>query len=243
MSQAKPMVIDRKLFDAAWHQVRKNKGAAGIDGESIDAFAQNAEKNLYKLWNRMSSGTYFPPPVREVVIPKAFGSGQRHLGIPTVADRVAQTVVKLALEPMLEPIFLDDSYAYRPNKSPLDAVSVTRERCWRFDWVIEFDIVGLFDNLSHDLMERAVFHHTDTKWIHHGVKRWMRAAVVKLDGSTVVPDKGVPQGGVISPLLANIALHYIFDAWITKHYPDLPWCRYADDGAPRSCVKEASMVA
>jgi RNA-directed DNA polymerase len=241
MSQAKPHIIDRKLYDAAFAQVRKNRGAAGIDGESIERFEKNLDGSLYKLWNRMSSGTYFPPAVRQVEIPKGAGGGVRKLGIPTVADRLAQTVVKMVLEPILEPYFMEDSYGYRPNKSAHDAVEVTRERCWKYPWVVEFDIVKFFDNLSHKLIEESVCHHTDSKWIHTNIKRWIRAPFEKEDGSVEERSKGVPQGGVISPLLANLSLHYIFDKWMGREFPGLPWCRYADDGLIH-CGSEATAV-
>jgi group II intron reverse transcriptase/maturase len=184
--------------------------------------------NLYKVWNRMSSGSYFPPPVRLVEIEKDDG-GKRPLGIPTVADRVAQTVVKMVLEPVVEPVFHPDSYGYRPGKSALDAVGVARKRCWATDWVIDLDIKAFFDSLNHDLVERAVAHHTDTAWIRLYVARWLRAPVLRPDGTLEQRTRGTPQGGVISPLLANLFLHYTFDVWMRRTYPTIQFERYADD--------------
>ena len=200
-----------------------------MDEQTIEQFEEDLSGNLYKVWNRMSSGTYFPPPVRAVPIPKKSG-GERILGVPTVADRVAQMVVKQVIEPILEPIFLADSYGYRPNKSALDAVGVTRERCWKYDWVLEFDIKGLFDNIDHELLLRAVRKHITCKWALLYIERWLKAPMVKEDGTTIERNCGTPQGGVVSPILANLFLHYAFDVWMARTHPDLPWCRYADDG-------------
>jgi group II intron reverse transcriptase/maturase len=177
----------------------------------------------------MNSGSYFPPPVRSVSIPKKSG-GQRILGVPTVADRVAQMVVKQLIEPALEPVFLPDSYGYRPGKSALDAVAVTRQRCWRYDWVLEFDVKGLFDNIDHELLLRAVRKHVTCKWALLYIERWLTAPMVLEDGTRIERERGTPQGGVVSPILSNLFLHYAFDLWMTRTHPDLPWCRYADDG-------------
>ena len=177
----------------------------------------------------MSSGAYFPPPVRAVPIPKKSG-GQRILGVPTVADRVAQTVVKQVIEPILDAVFLANSYGYRPGKSALDAVGVTRERCWKYDWVLEFDIKGLFDNIDHELLLRAVRKHVTCAWALLYIERWLTAPMLQEDGTMVERSRGTPQGGVVSPILANLFMHYAFDAWMARRFPDLPWCRYADDG-------------
>jgi RNA-directed DNA polymerase len=225
----KPFNITKKQVYEAYKAVKSNHGAAGVDKETIEQFEADLKSNLYKLWNRMSSGSYFPPPVRAVSIPKKSG-GERILGVPTVADRVAQMVVKQLIEPDLDPIFLADSYGYRPRKSALDAVSVTRERCWRYDWVLEFDIKGLFDNVDHELLLRAVRKHVQCKWALLYIERWLKAPMEREDGTTVERTRGTPQGGVVSPILANLFMHYTFDLWMARTHPDLPWCRYADDG-------------
>src|ERR1700722_10032287 len=198
---AKPFDIPKRLVWNAWRLVRANRGAAGVDEESLEMFERDLKNNLYRLWNRMSSGSYFPPPVREVLIPKKSG-GERALGIPTVSDRVAQAVVKLVLEPELEPHFHEDSYGYRPGRSAHQAIAVTRKRCWWHDWVLEFDIRGLFDNIDHALLMKAVQHHTICKWVLLYVGRWLIAPVQQKDGTLRQRTKGTPQGGVISPLLA-----------------------------------------
>jgi group II intron reverse transcriptase/maturase len=208
--------------------VKANRGAAGVDGESLAAFEHDLKRNLYKVWNRMSSGSYFPPPVRLVEIPKASG-GTRPLGIPTVADRVAQTVVKMVLEPVVEPHFHPDSYGYRPGKSALDAVGTARQRCWDANWVIDLDIKAFFDSLDHALVERAVAHHTDLPWVRLYIARWLRAPVQRPDGTLEPRTQGTPQGGVASPLLANLFLHYAFDAWMQRTYARIRFERYADD--------------
>jgi RNA-directed DNA polymerase len=225
----KPFKIDKRLVYEAYKAVKSNAGAAGVDGETIAQFEADLQNNLYKLWNRMSSGSYFPPPVRAVSIPKKSG-GQRILGVPTVADRVAQMVVKQLIEPDLEPIFLADSYGYRPRKSALDAVGVTRQRCWKYDWALEFDIKGLFDNIDHELLLRAVRKHVTCKWALLYIERWLTAPMEQDDGTRIARTCGTPQGGVISPILSNLFMHYTFDLWMTRTHPDLPWCRYADDG-------------
>lgn len=220
----------------AYQRVKANKGAAGVDQQSLETFDKNLKDNLYKIWNRMSSGTYFPPPVKAVVIPKKSG-GERILGVPTVSDRIAQMVVKLTFEPNIEPHFHEDSYGYRPNKSALDAVGITRQRCWRYDYVLEFDVVGLFDNLDHELLMKAVKKHTDNKWVMIYIERWLKTPMQMPDGTLVEKTKGVMQGGVISPILSNLFLHYVFDVWMGKHHPGKPWCRYADDGLTH-CKRE-----
>ena len=225
----KPFNIAKKQVYEAYKAVKSNKGAAGVDGQTIEQFEADLKSNLYKIWNRMSSGTYFPPPVRAVSIPKKSG-GQRILGVPTVADRVAQMVVKQVIEPNLDSVFLVDSYGYRPRKSALDAVGVTRERCWKYDWVLEFDIKGLFDNIDHELLLRAIRRHVTCKWALLYIERWLKASMVQEDGTRIERNTGTPQGGVVSPILSNTFLHYAFDLWMVRTHPDLPWCRYADDG-------------
>src|SRR5258708_28096168 len=225
----KPFDIDKKLVYEAYKAVKSNGGAAGVDGQTIEQFEADLKSSLYKIWNRMSSGTYFPPPVRAVSIPKKSG-GQRILGVPTVADRVAQMVVKQVIEPTLDAVLLADSYGYSQRKSARDAVGVTRERCWKYDWVLEFDIKGLFDNIDHELLLRAIRKHVTCQWALLYIERWLTAPMVQEDGTTIERRRGTPQGGVVSPILANIFLHYAFDLWMVRTHPDLPWCRYADDG-------------
>ena len=229
MTKAKPYAIPKQLVWDAYKKVKANRGAAGVDGQSLAAFEKDLKNNLYKLWNRMSSGSYFPPPVRLVEIPKGTTGQTRPLGIPTVSDRIAQMVVKLMLEPDVEPHFHEDSYGYRPGKSALDAVGVTRRRCWRRDWVIDLDIKGFFDNLRWDLVLRALQHHTDVPWILLYVERWLRAPVRHEDGRLEERTKGSPQGSVISPLLSNLFMHYAFDDWLRRNHPSVQFARYADD--------------
>lgn len=229
METTKPFEISKHDVLRAWELVKANDGAEGVDGETIEQFESDLENNLYKLWNRMSSGSYFPAPTRTVAIPKSDG-GIRKLGIPSVLDRVAQTVAKLSFEPLVEPYFLVDSYGYRPGKSAHQALDVTRRRCWRYDWVLEFDIRGLFDNIDHHLLMKAVRKHTDNPWLLLYIERWITASVLQLDGGVVARDRGVQQGGVISPVLSNLFMHYAFDTWMEREYPTHPWCRYADDG-------------
>ena len=213
----------------AYQKVKANDGAAGVDKESITEFEGDLKKNLYKLWNRMSSGCYFPPPVRAVEIPKKSG-GSRILGVPTVADRIAQTVAKMYLEPEVEPIFHQDSYGYRPKRSALGAVEVCRKRCWKFDWVIDLDIRAFFDSIDHDLMLKAVSRHTNEQWILLYIERWLKAPIEYENGTTIRRDRGTAQGSAISPLLANLFLHYAFDSWMARNFPNCPFERYADDG-------------
>ena len=228
MSEAKPFSISKWVVWKAWMKVRANQGAAGVDDESIAEFERRLKPNLYRIWNRMSSGTYFPPPVRTVTIPKADGR-ERTLGIPTVGDRVAQMVAKMYLEPKVEPVFHPDSYGYRPGKKAIDAVGQARSRCWRNDWVVDLDIRGFFDNIDHSLMLRAVRKHTDCKWILLYIERWLKAPAESADGTRTARSRGTPQGGVVSPLLANMFLHHVFDAWMQREYPNIPFERYADD--------------
>ena len=229
LDKTKPFILSKHIVMQAFQMIKANAGAAGVDQQSLADFEMNLKDNLYKIWNRLSSGTYFPPPVKAVPIPKKSG-GYRLLGIPTVADRIAQMVVKLVFEPCIEPHFLSDSYGYRPRKSALDAVGITRQRCWQYDWVLEFDIEGLFDNIDHELLMKAVDKHTDCKWTKLYIKRWLKTPMQLPDGSLQPKTKGVMQGGVISPVLSNLFLHYVFDSWMTRKFPDVKWCRYADDG-------------
>jgi RNA-directed DNA polymerase len=224
----KPFQIDKVQVYEAYKAVKSNQGAAGVDGQTLEQFETDLKKNLFKIWNRMSSGSYFPPPVRAVPIPKKSG-GERILGVPTVSDRIAQVVVKQLIERDMEAIFLSDSYGYRPGKSALQAVGVTRERCWKYDWVLEFDIKGLFDNIDHTLLLKAVRKHVTCRWAVLYIERWLTAPMER-DGVRMARMRGTPQGGVISPVLANLFLHYTFDLWMQRTYPDLLWCRYADDG-------------
>jgi RNA-directed DNA polymerase len=226
---ARPFEISKKLVWESYLEVKSKGGAAGVDQQTVDEFELNLEDNLYKIWNRMTSGSYFPPPVKAVPIPKKSG-GTRILGVPCVSDRIAQTVAKKALEPILEPIFADDSFGYRPRKSAHDAIAITRKRCWEYDWVVEFDIKGLFDNIDHDMLMKALRRHCDSRWVLLYVERWLKAPIQEDDGSLSARDRGTPQGGVVSPILANLFLHYAFDAWVRREMPKVPFCRYADDG-------------
>ena len=225
--QGKSHVIPKQLVWDAWLKVKDKKGAAGPDGVTVEQFEANLQRNLYGLWNRMSSGSYFPGPIRRVEIPKP--GGIRVLGVPNVIDRVAQTVVVMVLEPLVEPIFHDDSYAYRPGRQPLDAVAVCRQRCFQNEWVIDLDIKAFFDSAPWELMEKAVAHHTDSGWVRLYVARWLRAPLQSPDGTLVSREKGTPQGAVISPLLANLLLHYGFDAWMDRELPTIPFERFSDD--------------
>jgi RNA-directed DNA polymerase len=229
--EGKPFKISKWLVWEAYERVKRNKGAAGVDGQSVEEFEKDLRDNLYKIWNRMSSGTYFPPPVRAVEIPKPHGGGTRTLGVPTVADRIAQTVAALTLEPRTESIFHDDSYGYRPGRSQLMAVARCRERCWRKDWVLELDVAQFFDSVDHDLMVKAVQANTtpDQKWVVLYVKRWLKAPVRMPDGRQVERDRGTPQGSAVSPVLANLFMHYALDSWLEREFPAVEFERYADD--------------
>jgi len=227
MEKTKSFAITKRQVWEAYKKVKRNKGSAGVDKVDIATFEANLENNLYKLWNRLSSGSYIPPPVLRVEIPKSDG-GRRALGIPTVADRVAQMVVKGYLEPLLEPYFHQDSYGYRPNKSAHQALVITKQRCQQYPYVLDLDIKGFFDNIDHDLMMKAVETHTQEKWVLLYIKRWLQAPVQSKE-ELISRTKGTPQGGVISPLLANLFLHYAFDLWMKRNYPSIPFERYADD--------------
>ena len=228
MDKAKPFDIPKREVWEAFKKVKANQGAAGVDEQSIADFEADLSNNLYKLWNRLSSGSYFPPPVKRVEIPKADG-GTRALGIPTVADRVAQEVARRYLEPILEPVFHIDSYGYRPGKSAIDAVRTARQRCWRYDWVLDLDVKAYFDSIDWALMLKAVRCHSECPWVLLYIERWLKAPGQMEDGSVVPRMAGTPQGGVISPLLANLFLHYAFDMWMARTYPHIPFERYADD--------------
>jgi RNA-directed DNA polymerase len=228
MNEAKPFCISKWEVWEAYKRVKANKGAAGVDEQTIEDFEKKLKKNLFKIWNRMSSGSYFPPPVRTVKIPKANG-GERKLGIPTVADRIAQQVVKSRLEPEVDRLFHADSYGYRPGKSALEAVGRARERCWRYDWVLDLDIKGFFDNIDQNLLMRAVKKHAKDRWNILYIERWLKAPMQEEDGRLVPREKGTPQGGVASPLLANLFLHYALDRWLATNYPQVAFERFADD--------------
>ena len=228
MTSTKSFDISKHVVWAAYKRVKANKGSAGVDGESLTQFELQLKRNLYKIWNRMSSGSYFPPPVKQVEIPKKSG-GKRSLGIPTVSDRIAQMVVKLSIEPEIDSHFHPDSYGYRTGKSALDAIAVTRKRCWQYDWVVEFDIKGAFDNINHALLMKALKQHAKEDWQLLYLERWLTAAVEQQDGQRLSRTIGTPQGGVISPLLMNLFMHYTFDRWMKKYRPQNPFARYADD--------------
>jgi RNA-directed DNA polymerase len=227
--EVKSFEIDKRLVYEAWRKVQANNGAPGVDAVSIDRFADKETDNLYKLWNRMSSGSYFPGPVRAVEIPKDHGAGIRVLGVPNTVDRIAQTAAAMLLEEKLEPIFHQDSYGYRPGRSAHDALAVARQRCWKKDWVLDLDVRAFFDSVPHDLLLKAVAHHTDERWVLLYIERWLTAPMQMPDGTLLAREKGTPQGSPISPLLANLFMHYAFDKWMDREYPGSPFERYADD--------------
>ena len=227
--KVKSFDIRKRLVFEAWERVRANAGAPGVDTVTITEFESKERPNLYKLWNRMSSGSYFPGPVRAVEIPKDHGAGVRTLGVPTVADRVAQTAAAMLLEEKLEPIFHPDSYGYRPGRSAHDALAAARKRCWKQDWVLDLDVRAFFDSVPHDLLLKAVAHHTDERWVLLYIERWLTAPMQMPDGTLVAREKGTPQGSPISPLLANLFMHYAFDQWMGREFPGCPLERYADD--------------
>lgn len=213
----------------AFKDVKANKGSYGVDEITLKEYEENLQANLYKLWNRMSSGSYFPKPVRQVEIPKK-GGGNRPLGIPAIEDRVAQSLVKRDLEIILEPIFQEDSYGYRRNKSVMDAVTRARSRCWEYRWVVDLDIRSFFEEIPHSLLMKAVRKHTNCKWHLLYIERWLTAGVLQVDGVLKEKTKGTPQGSVISPILSNLFLHYCMDEWMRRNIPTCPFERYADDG-------------
>jgi len=228
MKDAKSFEISKQLVTEAYKRVKANRGAAGIDDVSIADFESNLKGNLYKIWNRMSSGSYLPPAVKLVEIPKSNG-GKRPLGIPTVGDRVAQMVVVMTIEPEIEPHFHEDSYAYRPKKSALDAVAKAKERCYTFHWVVDLDIKGFFDNIDHELLVKALERHVKCPWSMMYIKRWLSVPYQLADGTQVQRNQGVPQGSVIGPILANLFLHYTFDEWMKRNHSNISFERYADD--------------
>lgn len=234
MEKTKPFEISYQVFERAFERVKANKGSYGIDEQTITEYESNLQVNLYKLWNRMSSGTYFPKPVKAVAIPKKNG-GTRILGIPTVEDRVAQMVAKIYFEPNVEAIFFEESFGYRPNRSAIDAVGKARENCWKYDWVVDFDIKGLFDNINHEYLMKLVKMHTNEKWLILYIERWLKTPFQMQDGTLQERTSGTPQGGVISPVLANLFLHYAFDNFMKRNFPTIPFERYADDGVAH-CV-------
>jgi RNA-directed DNA polymerase len=231
--RSKPKVksfdIPKRLVYEAWEKVRANDGAPGVDTVSIGQFAAAEANNLYKLWNRMSSGSYMPGAVRAVEIPKDHGEGVRTLGVPNTADRVAQTAAAMLLEERLEPIFHPDSYGYRPGRSAHDALAAARRRCWKQDWVIDLDLRAFFDSVPHDLLLKAVAHHTDERWVLLYIGRWLKAPMQMPDGTLVARERGTPQGSPISPIMANLFMHYAFDRWMAREHPGCPFERYADD--------------
>ena len=228
MSKTKPFTIERQRLMDAYLRVRANKGRGGVDEISLGEFDKNYKNYLYKIWNQMSSGSYMPPPVLLVEIPKKDGS-KRPLGIPTVADRIAQTVVAELLELELDPMFDEDSYGYRFNKSAIQALNQTRIRCWKYDWVVDVDIKGFFDNLSHELLMKAVMKHISCRWVLLYIERWLKAPVQLTDGTLMERTKGVPQGSVVGPVLANLYLHYAMDVWLRRNFAHCPFERFADD--------------
>lgn len=235
-SSGKSFDISKWEVRQAWETVRANKGAPGSDGVTLEEFENDLQNNLYRIWNRMSSGSYFPPPVRAVEIPKPDGS-HRILGVPTVGDRVAQTVVASRLGSKVETIFHPDSYGYRPGRSATDAVETCKRRCWKSNWVIDLDIRAFFDTVAWDLVVKAVEANTDDRWVVLYVRRWLAAPLALSDGTLETRDRGTPQGSAVSPVLANVFLHYAFDAWMVREFPAIGFERYVDDAVVH-CVSE-----
>ena len=241
MKEGKSFEISQLQVLEAYKRVKANQGAGGIDGVNFEEFDKDVKNNLYKIWNRMSSGSYFPTMVKGVEIPKRDGR-KRLLGIPTISDRIAQMVILMSFEPLVEPLFCSDSYGYRPGKSAIEAIKVTRERYWKMAWLIEYDIVGMFDNINHELLMKAVRKHTDSKWVILYVERALTAPIRMPDGTIKERTSGVPQGGVLSPVLANLFMHYAFDLWMSRENPLNPWARYADDGVIHCQSKEEAEI-
>ena len=245
-SSGKSFEISKQEVWKAFQRVKANKGAPGIDEVTLEEFESDLKNNLNRIWNRMSSGSYFPPPVRAVAIPKPHGGGTRVLGVPTIADRVAQTVVARRIEEKVEPIFHPDSYGYRPKRSALDAVAACRERCWRYAWVVDLDVEKFFDSVPWDLVIKAVEAHIAEPWVLLYIKRWLAAPLQQPDGTLTERDRGTPQGSAVSPVLANLFMHHAFDQWMAKHYPAIPFERYADDAVVHCATKrqaDAMVVA
>ena len=234
---AKPYDIDKWTVYEAFKRVKANGGSSGIDSIGMDAYETNLKDNLYKIWNRMSSGSYFPKPVKLAEIPKGNGE-KRPLGIPTIEDRIAQMTVVMQIQPLVEPYFHKDSYGYRPNRSAHDAIAKARERCWQYAWVLDMDISKFFDTIDHELLLKAVEKHIKEKWILLYIRRWIKVPYVKTDGGQIEREKGVPQGSVIGPLLANLFLHFVFDKWMTIRHPSILFERYADDTICHCKTKE-----
>jgi RNA-directed DNA polymerase len=227
--EGKPVAIPKAMVWEAWRRVRANKGAAGVDGQDLEKFEADLGGNLYRIWNRMSSGSYFPPPVKAVEIAKPHGGGVRMLGVPTIADRVAQRVVAMYLEPRADHRFHPDSYGYRPGRSAHDALATCRQRCWKDDWVIDLDVQKFFDEVPWDLVLGAVQVVTDARWVQLYVRRWLAAPLKHPDGALEQRTKGTPQGSAVSPILANLFMHYAFDTWMVRNFPGCRFERYADD--------------
>jgi len=228
MTSTKSFWITKRMVLEAYRHVKANQGAAGIDGQSLEMFEANLSGNLYKLWNRLASGSYFPPAVKQVEIAKKDG-GVRTLGVPTVADRIAQVVVKSRIEATLDPLFHPDSYGYRPGKSMQEALEVVRRRCWEYRWVAEFDVQKAFDEIDHELLLKAIRKHIKERWALLYLGRWLKAPVMTTEGAVLPRNCGISQGGPLSPLLMNLFLHYTFDRWMQRQYPQLPFARFADD--------------
>jgi group II intron reverse transcriptase/maturase len=240
MSESKQYEIPKRMVIDAYKRVKANKGSAGIDGIDFEVFEKKLNNNLYKIWNHMSSGCYFPSPVLSVEIPKKSG-GVRRLGIPTIVDRIAQMIARMYIEPAVEPMFCEDSYGYRPNMSALDAIAMTRKRCWGYDYVVELDVKGLFDNIDHELLMKVVQRHIKEKWVCLYISRWLKTPFVTSEGQMIERNSGTPQGGVISPVLANMFLHYVFDMWMKRNFPQAPFERYADDAVVHCRSKEEAV--
>jgi len=226
--QTKSIPITKEMVWASYKKVKSNGGSAGIDHQSLTDFDQVRSKELYKIWNRLASGSYFSPVIKRVTIPKA-GGKTRPLGIPTVSDRIAQQVVKTYLEPRLESVFVENSYGYRPNKSAHSAIQKVQEHVRKYSWVIDLDIAEFFENVNHGLLMKALERHVSEPWVLMYIKRWLEAPVQLEDGTIKLPNVGTPQGGVISPLLSNLYMHYCVDKWLEKHHPSSMMIRYADD--------------